>query len=56
VALMTNSWRKRAAQNAHLLVFIQDLTGLLTFPAGRDGIRKIRGTGDRWCIRYQGRR
>jgi hypothetical protein len=56
VAFMTDARRKRAAQNADLLVFLQLLTGPLTFPTGREGIREIRRTSDGWCIRDEGRR
>ena len=55
VAFMADACWKRAEQNADLLVFIQLLTDLLTFPAGRDGVREIRRTSDGWCIRYQRR-
>ena len=48
---MTDARRKGAAQNADLLVFLQLLTGRLTFPTGREGIREIRRTSDGWCSR-----
>jgi hypothetical protein len=38
VAFMTDAWRKRAAQNANLLVFLQQLAGRLTFPATKKKI------------------
>jgi hypothetical protein len=53
MAFMADAGRKCAAQNAHLLVFVQVLTGFLTFPSGREGIREIRGTTDRWSVRCQ---
>jgi hypothetical protein len=53
---MTDARRKRAAQNADLIVFVQVLTGFLAFPAGREAIREIRRTSDGWCARYQKRK